>query len=146
MAGDFAEIVRPHLEAQLESAETLKGILVATQQKTFSGKTYVVGVTERRLFLQPVDRRMQPDGPARIVTPETLDEAAAGGAGGGWWSAGSAILDATAIKVELKTTDGEKLKLMMMRGTGLLGGLGGGEAQREGVEALAEWFRRRAGS
>lgn len=34
----------------------------------------------------------------------------------------------------------EKLKLMLMRGTGPLGGLGGGETQREGVEALAGWF------
>ena len=42
-----------------------------------------------------------------------------------------------------KTTDGEKLKLMMIRGgEGLLGGLGGGETQRQGVEALADWFAR----
>ena len=29
----------------------------------------------------------------------------------------------------------------MMKGTGALGGLGGGEVQREGLEALAAWFR-----
>ncbi len=32
----------------------------------------------------------------------------------------------------------------MMKGTGVLGGLGGGEAQREGLEALAGWFRESA--
>jgi hypothetical protein len=46
------------------------------------------------------------------------------------------------VRLEIKTTDGEKLKLMLMRGEGkILGGLGGGETQREGLEALAEWFR-----
>jgi hypothetical protein len=32
----------------------------------------------------------------------------------------------------------------MMRGEGLLAGAGGGESQREGMLALAEWMRRRA--
>jgi hypothetical protein len=44
--------------------------------------------------------------------------------------------------LKLKTADGEKLKLMMMRGTGPLGGLGGGEEQQLGVEALGAWFER----
>ena len=46
------------------------------------------------------------------------------------------------MRLEIRTTDGEKLKLMLMRGEGkILGGLGGGETQRRGLEALAEWFR-----
>jgi len=32
----------------------------------------------------------------------------------------------------------------MMKGDGPLGGLGGGEAQRQGVQALGEWFARHA--
>jgi hypothetical protein len=52
------------------------------------------------------------------------------------------ILDHAAVRLEIRKTDGEKLKLMMMRGEGkLLGKLGSGEAQRQGLEALAEWFR-----
>jgi hypothetical protein len=52
------------------------------------------------------------------------------------------ILDHAAVRLEIKTTDGEKLKVMLMRGEGkLLGKLGGGEAQRQGLDALAEWFR-----
>ncbi len=35
------------------------------------------------------------------------------------------------------------LKLVMMRGTGPLGRLGGGEDQRAGVEALGAWFGER---
>jgi hypothetical protein len=29
----------------------------------------------------------------------------------------------------------------MMRGEGMFGKLGGGETQRQGIEALAEWLR-----
>jgi hypothetical protein len=43
---------------------------------------------------------------------------------------------------QLELEDGEKLKLMLMRGEGrVLGRLGWG-AQRQGLEALADWFRR----
>ena len=52
------------------------------------------------------------------------------------------ILDHAAVRLEIKKTGGEKLKLMLMRGEGkLLGRLGGGEPQRQGLDALAEWFR-----
>ena len=52
-------------------------------------------------------------------------------------------MDGVAVTLKLRTTDGEKLKLMLMRGTGPLGGLGGGETQRQGVEALGTWFAER---
>ena len=45
------------------------------------------------------------------------------------------------MRIEIRTTDGEKLKLMLMRGQGrVLRGLGGGEPQRPGLEALAGWL------
>jgi hypothetical protein len=51
-------------------------------------------------------------------------------------------MDTAAARLRLKTTDGEKLTLLMMRGTGPgpLGKLGGGGAQREGIEAIAAFF------
>jgi hypothetical protein len=49
-------------------------------------------------------------------------------------------MDKASVALKLRTTDGQKLKLMMMRGDGPLGGLGGGETQRQGVQALGEWF------
>lgn len=57
-------------------------------------------------------------------------------------------MDRHAVKLTLKTTAGEKLKLMFMRaeGEGLMAKLGGGEGQRAGVEALGQWFQRAAGS
>ncbi len=48
-------------------------------------------------------------------------------------------MDRAAIKLTLKLADGEKLRLMMMRGEGRLGG---GESQKRGVQALAAWFDR----
>jgi hypothetical protein len=55
-------------------------------------------------------------------------------------------MDKAAVTLKLKTTDGTKRKLMMMRseGTGFLGKLGGSEGQRHGIEALAAWFARQA--
>jgi hypothetical protein len=53
---------------------------------------------------------------------------------------GLAILDSAAVTLKVRTTDGEKLKLTIMRGTGVFGKLGGGDTQRNGVEAVAAWF------
>ena len=48
------------------------------------------------------------------------------------------------MKLTMKTTAGEKLKLMLMRadGGGMTAALGGGAGQRQGVEALGRWFER----
>jgi hypothetical protein len=140
---DLDSKYRPHLEAQLEAGEDLRGVCVASQQKSmFKGGAVAIGVTHRRLLVQPLDRRGDPDGPAQSISPDEVASAKAGGAGGGWWSVTTGILDHAAVRLEIKKTDGGKLKVMLMRGEGkLLGKLGGGEPQRQGVEALAEWFR-----
>jgi hypothetical protein len=145
MMAEFAELVRPNLESRLEPDEHIKGIIAATFQKTFSGGLYAIGVTDRRLLLQPLDRRMQPKGDLRAIGPDTLRSAELDGAGGGWWTAPAAILDATALALTIQTTDGVKLTLSMMKGTGLLGGLGGGQAQRDGILALTDWMQRNLG-
>jgi hypothetical protein len=142
MVGDFGQLARPALEALLDDGETLRGVIAATHQRTLSGQLYAIGVTDRRLLLQPVDRRAQPKGDCRVITRETLVSADVDGAGGGWWTAPAIVLDAAAIALTLRTTDGEKLKLTMMKGGGVLGG---GQAQADGVRALAEWMRRNDG-
>ncbi len=115
-------------------------------QKTFSGGLFALGVTDRRLLLMPLGRKLEPKGETRSITSADLVSADLDGAGGGWWTAPAAILSAAASGLTLRTADGAKTRLMMMKGTGLLGGLGGGEAQREGVEALAGWMGRRFSS
>jgi hypothetical protein len=137
VAGDFAAAVRPQLEAELEPGETLRGVVAATQQKTFSGGLYAIGVTDRRLLLAPLDRKLQPKGAVLAATPEALADVELDGAGGGWWTAPAAILDATSLTLKLRLRSGENLKLMMMKGGGKLGG---GEPQRDGVVVLGEWL------
>jgi hypothetical protein len=115
---------------------------VASQQKSlFKGGSVVVGVTDRRLLVQSLDRRGNPVGEPLSLLAEQIASAKAGPAGGGWINVDMAILDHAAVRLEVRTKDGEKLKLMLMRGEGrVIGKLGGGEGQRRGLEALAEWF------
>jgi hypothetical protein len=140
---DLDSKYRPGLEARLESGEELRGICVASQQKSlFKGGAAAIGVTDRRLLVQSLDRRGNPVGEPLALTPEQIDSARAGPAGGEWFNVELAIMDHAAVRLEIRTKDGQKLKLMLMRGEGkILGGLGGGEVQRQGLEALAGWFR-----
>jgi hypothetical protein len=140
---DLDSKYRPHLEAQLESGEGLRGVCVASQQKgMFKGGAVALGVTDLRLLVQSLNRRGDPEGDLLSLTPEQITSAKAGPAGGGWINVDAAILDHAAVRLEIRTTDGDKLMLMLMRGEGkILGGLGGGEPQRRGLEALAEFFR-----
>jgi hypothetical protein len=138
---DFASTVRPALEEALEPGETLEGICAAAQQSAFRGRSLALGITDRRLLLAPLDRRGRPTAEVISIRPDEITSAKAGGAGGGWASVGPAILDAAAVTLELRT-ESEKHKLNLMRGGGVFGKLGGGDAQREGVEALAAWFQR----
>jgi hypothetical protein len=140
---DLDSKYRPTLEGQLESGEALRGLCIGAQQKgLFKGGAAVIGVTDRRLMLQPLDRRGEVAGTAQSILPEQIASAKAGGAGGGWFTVEAGIMDHAAVQLQIKTTGGEKLKLTLMRGKGrALGGLGGGEQQRQGLEALAGWFR-----
>jgi hypothetical protein len=141
VAKNFDTIARSHLEGLLEAGEWLQGVIAATHQKTFSGSLYAIGVTDRRLILQPLGRRAEPEGEPASLRPEDVVSADAEGAGGGWWTETAVIMDSAALTVKLRTADGERMKLMMMRGgDGGLGKLGGGERQQQGIEALAAWL------
>ena len=63
-------------------------------------------------------RKFEADGPAASILPEQIVSAEAEGVSGGWWTPTSGIMDKAALTLKLKTTDGEKRKLMMMRGRG----------------------------
>ena len=141
MPKDPADLVRPILEGLLAPDESLRGWFLAAEQSTFSGHTTVVAVTDQRLVLQAVDRKFRPKDEPLSIRPDELKAANAAGAGSDWWTATAAIMDSAALAVRLETTSGEQRKLTMMRGTGLLGKAGGGDAQRQGIEALADWLR-----
>ena len=139
---DLDSKYRPLLEARLEGGEELRGVCIASQQKgMFKGGAVALGITDRRLLVQSLDRRGDPDGTLQSLAREQIASAKAGPAGGEWFNVDAVVLDHAAVRLQIHTTDGEKLKLMLMRGEGkLLGKLGGGEAQRQGLEALGEWF------
>jgi hypothetical protein len=138
----FHDRARPPLEALLEPGEELRGFAAATQQSTFRGRMVAIVVTDRRLIVVPLDRRIDPKGEPISIPPERIADAKAGDASGSWWTPTSDVMDRAAARLEIETTDGEKLKLTMMRGTGPgpLGELGGGEAQQDGMQAVATWF------
>ena len=141
---DLGEKLQPVVESVLAPDERSLGCCVATQQSLFKGRMVAIVVTEQRLVIQAMTRRFEPDGEPLSLPPERIAEANAEGGGGGWPEIGAAIMDSVSVTLKLRTSDGEKLKLMMMRGDGALGGLGGGETQREGVHALGEWFESHA--
>jgi hypothetical protein len=144
---DFDAKHRPHLEQLLQPGERLEGICAASrQQGPFKGGAVAIGVSDRRLLVQPLDRRGEASGAPISILPEQIESAKAEGAGGGWGTVEAAIADHVAVRLKLRTTTGDKLNLMLMRGKGrVLGKLGGGEAQRQGLEALAQWFARIGG-
>jgi hypothetical protein len=79
------------------------------------------------------------------LTEDQIADAKAEDAGGGWMNAEVAVLDQVAVRLRLRTTDGEKLDLTMMRGEGrLMGKLAGGVGQQRGIEELGHWFGSRA--
>lgn len=144
--GELGDKLRGAVEPALEPGEELRGVCVASQVSMFKGRQVAIGVTDRRLVVQGMTRKFGPDGDPISLPPERLADASAEGAGGGWADIGASIMDKAAVTLKLKTTDGEKLKLTMMRGTGPLGGLGGGEDQAQGVDALGQWFAAHAGA
>jgi hypothetical protein len=141
---DLGEKLRPVAGSLLAPGEELLGCCVATQSSLFKGRMVALVVTRERLVVQGLNRRFEPEGEPLSLTPERIAEAKADGGGGGWPQIGAEIMDGVSVALKLRTTDGEKLKLLMMKGDGLLGGAGGGETQRQGVQALGEWFARHA--
>lgn len=138
----FDQLARPHLEALLEPGEQLLGMLAATQQSMFKGRLVAVGVTDRRLVVQGLDRHIDPKGEPLSLRPGDVAGAKVQGVSGGWWTPTSAIMDSAASRVDLQTAEGQRLKLMLMRGDGPgpLADLGGGEQQRAGAEELCRWL------
>jgi hypothetical protein len=132
-----------HLASLLEPGEELTGVCAASEQQgMFKGRGVLLAVTDSRLLIVGLDRRGRPEGDPVAVAPGDVKEAEADGAGGGWAELTAAVMDKAAVRVKLKLRDGGKHKFMLMRGTGPLGGLGGGEDQRNGLEALAAFFAR----
>jgi hypothetical protein len=128
--------------ALLQPGEELRGTLVATEAKTFGGGPRAVVVTNRRLLVQPVDRKWGAKGKPLSLLPGDIAELRVSGLGDHWYNTAISLVASAGFEVRLKTGSGDKLTLMFMAGQGsLLGSAGGGETQAIGVAALAEWLR-----
>lgn len=141
---DLASELRPFAAALLGDEELL-GACVASEQKRLKGWMVTIAVGRDRIVIQRMKRGREfvADGEPLSLRPEDIAGARAGGLGT-WGAAPTAeIMERAAIELKLRMTDGEKRKLMLMRGEGRpFGTLGGGEVQRAGVAALAEWLDR----
>ena len=122
---DLDSKLRRVAEALLTQGEELRGVCVATQVGIFKGRQVLLGVTDGRLLVQGMNRKFEPVGDAVSLPPDRIADASAEGAGGGWLNVGLVIMSGAAVTLKVRTTDGEKLKLTMMSGTGVFGKLGG---------------------
>ncbi len=137
---DVGEKIGPVIEPLLEPGETLEGMCVGSRSTFMSSKFVVIAATDRRLIVQETDRKQRAKGEPVSVTPDQLAGSSTGGFGAG--DLQSSIMNSTSMKVTVKTTSGEKIKLMMAKGGGALGGLMGGATQENGVQALLGWLER----
>ncbi len=131
------------LAALLEAGERLEGVCAASEQQgMFKGRGVLLATTDRRLLIVGLDRRGRLAGEPVAVTTGDVAEASVDGAGGGWPQLTAAVMDGVAVRLKLRLRDRSKHRFMLMQGSGPLGGLGGGESQRQGVEALARFLER----
>ncbi len=131
------------LAALLEAGERLEGVCAASEQQgMFRGRGVLLATTDRRLLIVGLDRRGRPSGDLVSAAPADVAEASSDGAGGGWPQLTAAVMDGVAVRLKLRLRDAGKHRFMLMHGSGPLGGLGGGESQRQGVEALARFLGR----
>ncbi len=142
---DLDSELTPFAESLLGPGEELLGACVASQQKRFSGFMVTVAVARDRLVIQRMakGREFVGEGEPLSLGPEDIASVRAGNAGT-WGAMPTAEIMAKAtVELKIRTTAGDKLRLMMMRGVGKpFDTLGGGEIQRAGVEALGGWFDR----
>ena len=142
--------LRGVLDPLLQPGEQLHGACVATQVGVFKGQMVALGATDQRLLVQGLDRQLQPKGELLAIgrgeLASTSIEGSGGSLSGGWEDLSGAVMNVASVTLKLKTTSGQKRKLMMMRGgAGMMGKLGGGEAQAKGLEAVGDWLAANAG-
>lgn len=129
---DLAEKLVPVARALLGPAEPLIGCCVATWQKTFSGGMVAIAVAADRIAVQRVDRRFAPVGDPLSLPRERLARVRLLNGVGGSVTIPSIIMDAVSVTADLTTTDGQRLKLIMMGS--------GGQVQHDGLTALLAYL------
>jgi len=129
------ERLLPLANSLLGEGEAFRGCCVATRVSTFSTAPMVIVVTDSRLIAQQVTRKLEAKGAPLSLPPDAITSASFGDVAGGY-SVASILVDAASLKLVIRTKAGEKLSLTMMTGATPFGG---GETQRDGVQALVDW-------
>ncbi len=116
---DLASELRPFAAALLGDEELL-GACVASEQKRLKGWMVTIAVGRERIVIQRMKRGREfvADGEPLSLRPEDIAGARAGGLGTWGASPTAEIMERAAIELKLRMTDGEKRKLMLMRGEG----------------------------
>jgi hypothetical protein len=128
-----AVLIRGVLEPSVPVGETLAGAVYANKKSSFSAKLYAIGVTERHLLIQEVDRKWNPVGEAVVAAPSELKVGNIFSEGAKW----SLSDKDQEIRFEAK---GQDYKLLVLGGTMLENALAGSE-QLDGLQALAAFLR-----
>lgn len=128
---ELAETLLPIARALLSPGETLTGCCVGTWQRTFSGRMVAIAIAPGRIIIQPLDRRFRPVGSPISLPPERLARVGVRNGVGGSVSTPSIIMDAVIATVDLTTTDGMRLRLLLMGS--------GGQVQHDGIAALLSY-------
>lgn len=131
--GAAAALIQQAVEPSVPAGETLTGSVYATKASSFSSKLYALGVTERHLLIQEVDRKWRPVGQAVVAT---ADEITVGNIfrDGAMWTLTDKDYE---IRFQAK---GEKYKLMVSGGTMFENALVG-KSQADGLQALVAFLR-----
>jgi len=116
---EFEQKLESHIEGLLTPGEKLLGVTAASQQKgIFSGGVVTLAVTDRRLIIQPLDRKgREVKGEASSLTRDEISKVKLRRAGGAWDSPTDVIMSHVAITVKLKTAGGEKFQFSLMDGS-----------------------------
>jgi hypothetical protein len=125
---DLALRLEPVARGLLNPGEQLTGCCVATWQRTLSGRMVAIAITPGRLIVQPLDRGFAPAADAISLPPERISRVSVQHGVGGSVTIPSIIMDAVSITVDLTSTDGTRLKLLLMGS--------GGQVQHDGIAAL----------
>lgn len=125
--------VAEQLLASVPPGETLCGVVLANQQKTFSASLMAVGVTERHLIVQPVTRKYEANGPAVVAPREQIVV-------GNLFSEGAAFSVGRKGQELRFTAQGQSFKLMVLGGN-LLENMLASESHLGGLAAVIEFLR-----
>ena len=129
------------MQGLLGPGEVLQGVIVANQQKTFAATIYLVGTTDRRIIMQPVDRKWQPSAAPLRFGPGDISETSVWGWDHDAASRGEkvkAFLATSGDRIKFQA-GGEKWKLMTLGGNMLENALAD-DSQLSGLDAFIRFL------